>query len=205
VVLPCLLAATIWLVAVDDRRTAAVWLGWLTASALATLASKVAFIGWGIGIASLDFTGVSGHTLMAASVWPVLLSRVASRRNSVSYVGMALVGYALALLVAISRLMLSVHSPSEVVAGFVLGSLVSAAAVFGVSPARHLRPGLLSLALALWLIAAPIEMPKSRAHGLVVQIALHLSKHAQPHQRDHPLARLGWTGFERGPRLIDFD
>jgi membrane-associated phospholipid phosphatase len=197
---------TIWLVAVvDDRRTAAVWLGWLTASALATLASKIAFIGWGLGVASLDFTGVSGHTLMATSVWPVLLSRLAPRRDSGYYVGMALIGYLLALLVAISRLMLSVHSPSEVVAGFVLGSLVSAAVVFGVPPARHLKPGLLSLALALWLIAAPIEMPKSRAHGLVVQLALHLSQHPQPHQRDHPLTGFGWTAFAPGAPANDFD
>jgi membrane-associated phospholipid phosphatase len=61
---------------------------------------------------------------------------------------MALIGYTLALLVAISRLMLGAHSPSEVVAGFVLG-------------------------------------------GLVVQLALHLSQHAQPFARAHLLGKLG--------------
>lgn len=203
--MPCLLVTAAWLIVIGDRRTALIWLGWLTAAVLTTLATKVAFLGWGIGIDSLDFTGISGHTLLATSVWPVLLSRIIFRRGSDPHIGMALVGYALALLVAISRLALAVHSPSEVAAGFVLGGLVSASVVFGVPPTPHLRPGLLSLALAVWLIAAPIEMPRSRVHGLVIQTALYLSKHAQPHRRNHPVARLGWMGFEHGQPLAGLD
>lgn len=203
--MPCLLVTAVWLIAIGDRRTALIWLGWLMAAILTTLTTKIAFLGWGIGIDSLDFTGVSGHTLLATSVWPVLLSRVIFRQGSDPHIGMALVGYTLALLVAISRLALAVHSPSEVAAGFVLGSLVSASVVFGVPPTPHLRPGLLSLALALWLIAAPIEMPRSRAHGLVIQTALYLSKHAQPHQRNHPVSRLGWMGSEHGQPLAGLD
>ena len=38
-----------------------------------TVVSKCLFFGWGIGIAALDFTGVSGHTLLATSILPVLL------------------------------------------------------------------------------------------------------------------------------------
>ena len=37
------------------------------------LASKLAFLGWGIGIARLDFTGFSGHAAISAIVWPVVL------------------------------------------------------------------------------------------------------------------------------------
>jgi hypothetical protein len=38
-----------------------------------TLGSKILFLGWGLGLASWDFTGVSGHSLLAAALYPVLL------------------------------------------------------------------------------------------------------------------------------------
>lgn len=186
VVLPCLAAAAVWLAATRERHAAAVWLGWFSVAVLATLATKVAFIGWGMGIDSLDFTGVSGHTLLAGAVWPVLLARLAPPRPGWR-IGGALLGYTLALLVAVSRLALAAHSLSEVVAGFILGGMVSAAALVDGLPASRLRAGWLPLALALWLAVAPIELPSSRAHGLVVQLALHLSRHAQPHVRAHSL------------------
>lgn len=36
-------------------------------------ASKLAFMGWGIGIRELDFTGFSGHSALSASIWPVMM------------------------------------------------------------------------------------------------------------------------------------
>jgi hypothetical protein len=63
----------------DTRPLATLWLGLLTLGALLTTASKIAFIGWGIGSAALDFTGISGHTMFAASVYPLLLGTLASR------------------------------------------------------------------------------------------------------------------------------
>jgi len=34
-------------------------------------ASKLAFMGWGIGIRELDFTGFSGHSALFAAFWPI--------------------------------------------------------------------------------------------------------------------------------------
>jgi len=36
-------------------------------------ASKLAFMGWGIGIRELDFTGFSGHSALFAVFWPIFL------------------------------------------------------------------------------------------------------------------------------------
>ena len=98
------------------------------------LLSKIAFLAWGWGSESLDFTGFSGHTALSACFWPVLAwlafarSRPGLRRLAV---GMA---YLLAVFIAISRLMLEAHSASEVILGGIVGS---AASGWFLTAARH--------------------------------------------------------------------
>ncbi len=41
--------------------------------------SKLAFMGWGIGSERYDFTGFSGHSALAASIWPPLLWALTGR------------------------------------------------------------------------------------------------------------------------------
>ena len=36
-------------------------------------ASKLAFMGWGLGIRELDYTGFSGHSALSAAFWPIFL------------------------------------------------------------------------------------------------------------------------------------
>ncbi len=45
------------------------------------VASKLAFMGWGLGSARFNFTGFSGHTAISTSVWSVALWMVAARRS----------------------------------------------------------------------------------------------------------------------------
>ncbi|MGE6331755.1 hypothetical protein [Stenotrophomonas sp. NPDC077659] len=40
-------------------------------TAALTLASKLAYMGWEVGIASIDFTGFSGHAAMSSAIYPV--------------------------------------------------------------------------------------------------------------------------------------
>jgi hypothetical protein len=42
-------------------------------------ASKLAFMGWGIGIRELDFTGFSGHTALSTAFWPIFLWLLCAR------------------------------------------------------------------------------------------------------------------------------
>lgn len=89
-------------------------------------ASKLAFMGWGVGIREIDFTGFSGHTALSAAFWPIFLWLLCAR-GTVALRRVAIVaGYMLAGLVGFSRLAIHAHSTSEVVAGLVLGCCGSA-------------------------------------------------------------------------------
>ena len=73
IALPVLFASMIWLMRRHGNlRLVTWWLCFVVGAALFTLGSKVAFIGWGVGVAALDFTGVSGHTMFASVVYPLL-------------------------------------------------------------------------------------------------------------------------------------
>ena len=66
-------------------------------------ASKLAFMGWGIGIRELDFTGFSGHSALSASIWPVMMWLLTGRFSTAVRKTAVLSGYALALLIGYSR------------------------------------------------------------------------------------------------------
>lgn len=84
--------------------------------------SKLAFMGWGIGIRELDFTGFSGHTALSTAFWPILLWLLSSRMSPWVRYAAVFLGYILAGFVGYSRLMIHAHSVSEVVSGFILGA-----------------------------------------------------------------------------------
>ena len=49
------------------------WLLLLGAAIGVVTVTKLAFLGWGVGIRELDFTGVSGHAMLSTAVYPVAL------------------------------------------------------------------------------------------------------------------------------------
>ncbi|HFT0810284.1 TPA: phosphatase PAP2 family protein [Klebsiella pneumoniae] len=110
-------------------------------------ASKLAFMGWGLGIRELDYTGFSGHSALSAAFWPIFLWLLSARfsvglrkaafwpiflwllsaRFSVGLRKAAVItGYVLAAVVGYSRLVIHAHSVSEVIAGLLLGAAGSA-------------------------------------------------------------------------------
>ncbi|MET3917805.1 membrane-associated phospholipid phosphatase [Variovorax sp. OAS795] len=128
--LPAALGVALWLAIDRGTRPAAVhWVLLFGACGFIVMLSKLAFMGWGIGSAHFDFTGFSGHTALATSVWPVIFWLVALRRAPIVRLSAALAGWAWAVFIGVSRLALEVHSTAEVVAGVALGTLVSASFV----------------------------------------------------------------------------
>jgi membrane-associated phospholipid phosphatase len=186
ILLPCGLLIGAWL-ALHRRQWAHAW-AWLLplgAAVLLTTASKIAFIGFGIGVAALDFTGFSGHSMFSAAVYPMLGYAFACAWARPFRVAAVLAGYGMALLVMLSRYYLGVHSGSEVVLGFLLGALASGTALFvardGGGPGL---PALVVAAVALWLWAAtsPRE-PLLNSHEIVTRISLKLSGRTEPYTR----------------------
>ncbi len=167
-----------------SRPLAVGWLAWLAVAVALTTLTKVAFIGWGIGSAALDFTGISGHAMFSAAVYPLLLGALLPRhRRTGAWPGVAL-GVLVALAVGVSRVMVDAHSVSEVVAGLALGGLVSAVAMTR-SPVlqAHIGPWAPAL-VGLWLAFTPAYAPASQSHEFVTRLALALAGHDTPHTRE---------------------
>src|SRR5438445_2386701 len=72
VMVPVAAACAAWLVCGRAWRMALWWCLLFTMGLALVAATKIAFVGWGIGIRSLDFTGFSGHAMRASAVMPVL-------------------------------------------------------------------------------------------------------------------------------------
>lgn len=171
------------------RRLALSWLALLVTAAFITTASKVAFIGWGVGWAAINFTGVSGHSMFAAAIYPVLmvtfLSAPLRGRHRLSLA----LGCALALLVGVSRIEVGAHSWSEVLAGWAVGGAVSGAALtISRASALSIRP-LVPVLLLAWLAVMPFELNASPTHSLVIRLAVAMSGNDRPFQRSDLLCR----------------
>lgn len=167
----------------ETRADALRWIALLGMAALVTTASKVAFIGWGIGSAALNFTGISGHTMFAAAVYPPLFSAMASGRSSRAQRLAIAAGCMVALLVGASRFALGTHSVSEILAGWLVGGLVSCAVLASGTPVPVQLRATMLVTAALWLTLMPATAPAFDSHSIVTRFALKLSGHELPYTR----------------------
>jgi len=188
ILLPAAALLALWLVwRGRSVRLAAVWVLGLGAAVGITVASKIAFIGYGLGYAPLDYSGISGHSMLAAAVYPLasmvaLHSTAGSTAPAWRRAGLSL-GIALAVLVGVSRMAIGAHSWVEVLMGLGLGAVVSAAALSaGRLPAMRSAPWL-PVILTLWLGLTPAGAPLSDTHGLITQWALRVSGRSAPYTR----------------------
>jgi membrane-associated phospholipid phosphatase len=159
------------------------WLVWMLVAIFITTVTKVAFIGWGVGWRSFDFTGVSGHSMFSAAVFPVLFESLASAKPRLLRRLSLLCGCTLALLVGVSRVMVGAHSISEVIAGLLLGGAVSAMVLVRLRQSSWVPGKLVPVVVAIWLVLMPFYAPVAKTHESVTQLALLLSGHSKPHKR----------------------
>lgn len=189
--LPAALMITVWLGL--SRKTwpsAALWVLVFGTGAGLILASKLAFMGWGIGSARFNFTGFSGHTAISASVWPVMLWLVSSRAARWQRIALVLFAWTLAAAIGVSRLALMAHSVSEVAAGLVLGMMVSG--TFLMLQHRKQHPQLWwPVVVVSFLMPLLVQTPGAPAptQNLLEQIAVNLAGIERPYTRDDLLRR----------------
>ena len=185
IVIPMAAVLVVFLVAsARNLRPAFVWLVPLGLAVAVTTASKIAFIGFGIGIAAIDFTGFSGHSMFAAAVYPVIaMCLLMKTRVRWQLLGVA-AGYALAVMVSVSRLEVGAHSVSEVVLGFIIGGAASLTAIVWLDHLPRARyAGAFAVALAVWLSLAPQGPVLVQSHDIVTTLALRLADRATPYTR----------------------
>ena len=184
IVLPAALISSLPVLA--NPRTRAFAMRWLGALALAislTTATKLAFIGWGLGIGSLDFTGISGHAMMASSVYPLLFAFWTSRWPGHVQRAAFFCGCILALLVGVSRLEVHAHSVSEVMAGLALGLAVGVVCTWRRPlPARVSSP-VVQVLIMTWILITPQHTPQSPTHQWVTRLSLALAGRDTPYTR----------------------
>ena len=150
-------------------------------------ASKLAFMGWGIGIRELDFTGFSGHTALSTAFWPIFLWLLCTRGSVALRRTAVVMGYLLAGLVGYSRLAIHAHSPSEVIAGLLLGAIGSALFLLLQRNSSRVVDAQLSWGGVLSLIIIPVVLlnigTKAPTQSLLGEIAVKLGPLEKPFTR----------------------
>lgn len=170
-----------WLLYRRETAKAGLWLLLFGFSTVLVVGSKLAFMGWGVGIPNLNFTGISGHSMLAGAVLPTLAAQLFSTRHAA--LAAAALAAVIAVLVGLSRLAINVHSPAEVCAGLALG--LGTSAVFLAASRAHL-PGFHPAALMLVVVLAlgqTVTGVRAPTHQLLERIAAHLAGRDQPYQR----------------------
>lgn len=193
--LPIAFAIALWLAFGYTWRLAAVWLLLLGAAIGVVTVTKLAFLGWGVGVRELDFTGVSGHAMLSTAVYPAaLFLMLLPARAGVRLAGV-LLGLIAGIAVGFSRVVLSAHSPSEAVTGCLVGAL---AALLFVRMAWKAGPGRLSaapVAVSLAVLAVSMHGVHVPTQRWVTDIALTVSGH------DRPFIRAKWKAMRDTRRV----
>ena len=185
ILLPIAALAGITLFAKEKtRRLALSWMLLIVIAALVTTVSKIAFMGFGLGWAEINFTGISGHAMFAAAIYPILLITFISAPLRVSHRLCLALGWCLSILIGLSRIEVGAHSSSEVLAGLIVGGAASAIALAMSSetPVVSIKP-IVPAVLVVWAAVMPFELHASQTHSLVTRLALTISGRAMPFTR----------------------
>ncbi|CAE6924137.1 hypothetical protein R69927_06738 [Paraburkholderia domus] len=125
--LTSLLAGVIilWLAATRAWRPLLAWTSCFSVGVLAVAASRLAHAGWGVEISALNFAVISGHSMLDSAVYPTTFGLCATQAKPRTARLAYLLGFACALAIGVSRVLLGFHSTAEVVTGWLLGTLIA--------------------------------------------------------------------------------
>jgi hypothetical protein len=193
---PAGVAIAVWLIASNRWRLALHWACWYGGGMLIVVLSKLAFLGWGLGVPALEFAGFSGHAMRAAAVFPIAFyvalygAGAPVRRAGVG------AGIILALLISVGRCVTHFHSVSEAVGGSLLGLAVAGGFIRGAGEVGQFvvsRALVLATVCALLLVTPKVEPVPTEQ--LLTRFALFLTG------RDRPYYRNDWHVEHRHPKL----
>ncbi|ODP33383.1 phosphatase PAP2 family protein [Pandoraea sp. ISTKB] len=196
VTVPLAIALTLWLLSARAWHAAFAWVALFGAGSFVVAVSKVMFLGWGLGVREIDFTGVSGHTMFAATVYPViawlLLRNLAWPWRILGTVAAA----AGSVAVGVSRVALSAHSVSESIAGCIVGFSVCAAFAWVTrgDDAPNLKT--LPMAASLFVLVMWLHGERVPTQRWITEIALMMSG------RDQPFKRYSWQARKPAPMPV---
>ena len=180
---PTAIIIGVWLYIAQGRGAALLWLGLFSAAGLLVIATKVAFLGFGLGSRRFDFTGISGHAMMSMAVFPVTLQLMGGTRRPAKRWLLLPLGIVLAAVIGVSRVQIGVHSVSEVVIGIVVGG--SVALFFSLTaklPAERMKtvPVISAVLLAVFLAGYGRPAP---SQDMITRLALAVSGRSTPYTK----------------------
>ena len=183
---PTALIIAVWLFAAQSRKAGLLWCALFLSAGLLVAATKIAFLGFGIGIQRLNFTGISGHSMMSMAVFPVALVLLGGTSGGTSLRSRLVLlpaGVLIGTLVAVSRVAVGAHSKFEVLTGMVLGGAVAGLFLLlaELPPARVRNLPFVSACLAVIFLAGYGRPAPSQ--DLVTRAALILSGREQPYTK----------------------
>lgn len=176
VTLPCIGLIALWLLSsASTRGLAWRWITLVAGVGAAVAFSKLAFMVWGVSVPGLDFTGLSGHSAMAALVWPCMGGLLFARGGMAWRWSGLVLGVLLAVAIACSRVALHAHSVSEAVLGVTLGATCSLAFLWRLGSRWRLPwPGYRAV-LPLLLMLPLVYGRRFPSQDMLVAIAKQLS------------------------------
>lgn len=182
--LPLAAAAGAWLLAARAWRAAAAWTVLYGGTIALVGGSKIAYLGWGIDIAVLDFKAFSGHAAGVTAVYPVLgylLCRPAGRGAGLAAAG---AGLALGLVMAAALVGQDEHAVAEALTGWLLGACASIGTVYQAEPGG-VASGAAAVLCAVAVFFASASLMQSAHVGYwMIRVALALSGNARPYSWD---------------------
>ncbi|WP_229211331.1 MULTISPECIES: phosphatase PAP2 family protein [unclassified Duganella] len=181
---PIGIAIAVWLLAGKSWRLTAAWCVLFGIGMALVVATKMAFVGWGLGVESVEFAGFSGHAMRAAAVFPVAFFLAFRSSTSQWRVLGTLFGVLLAVLIAISRVYVQAHSVSESVTGCLLGLAVAAVFIWYASTEHHMALSRLLVVLCIPIVLIAPRVEPVPAEMWITHAALWLSGHDKPYTRD---------------------
>jgi hypothetical protein len=181
VMLPMAGAIAAWLIAGRAWKTALCWCLMFAAGLSLVALSKIAFLGWEVGIPSLDFKALSGHALRATAVIPVLFF-VVLQGTSISWrtAGVAF-GIAVSVVLGVLLVRFKFHTASEVISSSILGNFISLGfmRIATTLPAPRINRWTVPLSMIVFIVICSLN-PSSFNHRLV-DVALYLSGRDRPY------------------------
>lgn len=185
VTVPLTLAIALWLAVGYSWRIAGRWLVLIACAALVVTATKLAFLGWGIGVREWDFTGLSGHAMMSTAIYPVAcFIALLPAKPAIRVAGIA-AGFGMGIAISFSRVVVEAHSPSEAIAGCLMGALIALLFIRSAWHAERRRSQLstVPVVVSLLVLMAALHNIHVPTHRWVEHIALKVSGHTRPFVR----------------------
>lgn len=180
---PIAVGIAAWLGVAHCVRLAGYWIAVFLAAMALVVASKLAFLGWGMGSQALDFAGFSGHAARAAAVFPVAIGLLLHRQKPRLRNQGVLAGALLAAAIAVSRVVVGAHSVSEAVSGCLLGLAAALLFIARARSAVNFRPGPILVAITLSLMLLLPKIDPRMSQQWLVAAALALSGNDRVWQR----------------------